>query len=95
MKLSQDIRSISYLKTHAAELIREAREGRRSIVITQSGEATAVLQDIRAYERLQDSLALLKILAMSEQSVRKGRVKPLDEAFDSVRRRARKTISQR
>jgi prevent-host-death family protein len=87
LKPSQAIRSISYLKAHAAEIIRDLGESRRALIITQKGEAKAVLQDVHAFEELQESLALLKLLAQSQRSAAEGRVKPFREAFRRVRRR--------
>jgi prevent-host-death family protein len=77
------------LKAHAAEIIRDLGESRRTLIITQKGEAKAVLQDVHAYEELQESLAMLKLLAQSQRSVEKGRVKPFREAFRRVRQRLR------
>ena len=89
MKLSKAVKPISYLKAHAAELIRDAAHTGGAVVITQNGEATAVLQDLRSYEETQESLAMLKILAQSRHSAEAGHVKPVDEAFRRIRARVR------
>ncbi len=86
MKLSESVKPISYLKSHTAEVLRDVSEGRRTIVITQRGEAKAVLQDISTYEQTQESLALLKMLALSSNSLQAGRSKPARKAFAVVRR---------
>ena len=83
MKYSKSIKPISYLKAHASEVIRDLDQD--TMIITLNGEAKAVLQDIEVYEKNQESLALLKILAQSSASLGKGKVKPADEAFDSIR----------
>ena len=88
MKMSESIRPISYLKAHAAELVRDVAENQKTLVITQNGEAKVVVQDIRSYEDTQETLALLKMLAQSKKSQEAGRGKPLKEAFRSVRDRA-------
>lgn len=85
MKPSEDIRPISYLKAHAAQLVREVGESGRPIIVTQNGEARAVLQDVRSYEDLQQSLAMLKILAQSRQRVDEVGVLSVDDAFREVR----------
>lgn len=87
MKLSESVKPISYLKSHTAEAVREVRKACRTMVITQNGEAKAVLQDITAYEQTQESLALLKMLAQSSASLRRGRTKPVGKAFAAVRKR--------
>jgi len=89
MKLSESVKPISYLKSHTAEALRDVSEGRRTMVITQHGEAKAVLQDIASYEQTQESLALLKMLAQSTKSIQEGRTKPLKKAFADVRRHVR------
>ncbi len=86
MKLSESVKPISYLKSHTAEVLRDVSEGQRTIVITQRGEAKAVLQDIASYEQTQESLALLKILAQSSKSIQEGRSKPVKKAFADVRK---------
>lgn len=95
MKLSEAVKPISYVKAHAAEVIRDVAAQQKTLVITQNGEARAVLQDIRAYERLQEGLALLKILAQSRKSARSGRMVPIDDALRRVRSRIRKGTPKR
>lgn len=87
MKLSRQIKPISYLKAHAAEIVRELRERREPLVITQNGEARAVIQDIQSYEQTQDTLALLKILALGNQQIKDGRVKPASDVIEAIRKR--------
>lgn len=89
MKLSDQIKPISYLKAHAPEVIRGLAERREPVVITLHGEAKAVLQDIASYEETQESLALLKILALGNKSLEAGRARPADEAFARIRRRVK------
>jgi prevent-host-death family protein len=81
------IKPISYVKANAAELIRELQEMREPLVITQNGEATAVMQDVASYEATQETLALLKILALGNRQIEKGKVVPAAEAFRAVRKR--------
>lgn len=89
MKLATRIRPISYLKAHAAEVVRELGAGGPSMVITQNGEAKAVIQDIRAYEQTQEAMALLKILALGQQQIATGKVHPLGDALAKVKSRRR------
>ena len=87
MKFSEAVKPISYLKTHAASVLREVNENQKTMIITQNGEAKAVLLGVKEYERLQDSLALLKIVALGKKSVAEARVKTASKAFQSVRKR--------
>lgn len=85
MLLQNSVKPISYVKAHAADIIREMTESRSPIIITQNGEAKAVLQDIASYEEIQESLALLKILALSRRDIEAGRIKPASQAFADIK----------
>ncbi|GAA4183998.1 type II toxin-antitoxin system Phd/YefM family antitoxin [Shinella granuli] len=87
MKLSEQVRPISYLKAHAPEVVRSLAETRRPVVLTVHGEAKAVLQDVGQYEETQETLALLKVLALTNRQVDEGKVRPAGEAFPQIRRR--------
>jgi prevent-host-death family protein len=81
MKFSERIKPISYLKAHTAQIISQLSAQRGTMVITQNGQATAVVQDIDSYEQTQESLAMLKLLAQSQRSIEVGKQKPLKKAF--------------
>jgi len=85
MKPSEGIKPISYLKTHASEVIRDISKNRKTMVITQNGEAKVIVQDIRIYEEMQDSLALLKILALSNKSLEEKEYKSLNASFTDIK----------
>ena len=87
MKLSIQLKPISYLKAHAAEIIRNLGENRKPLVITQNGEAKAVIQDIQSYEETQETMALLKILALGNVQVEEGRVEPASGVIERLRER--------
>ena len=95
MKLSTAVKPISYLKAHASELIRDITSTRQTLVVTQNGEAKVVVQDIRSYERMLETLALLKILTRSKQNIKRGKVKTLEEAFGSLDKRIRAFKNER
>ena len=84
MKPSIAIRPITYLKTHTSDVIREVNDTRGTIIITQNGEAKAVVQDISSYEQTQETLALLKLLAQGRRSAQEGRTKPLREVIERL-----------
>ncbi len=85
MRYSSQVRPISYLKANAAEVLTRLAEQREPLVITQNGEAKAVLQDVVSFEETQDTLALLKILALGNQDLEAGRVKPVAEVVALLR----------
>ena len=79
------MRSISYLKANAAAVPQDLRERRQPLVITQNGEATAVIQDVASYEETQETLALLKILALGNQQIEQGKTKSLRDVVKQLR----------
>lgn len=85
MKYSEAIKPISYFKAHAAEIIRDVVDNKNTMIITQNGEAKVVMQGIKEYEKLQESMALLKILALSSKSINNGKVKTVENAFSSIK----------
>ena len=87
MRYSTQIKPISYVKSHAAELLDRITEEREPIVITQNGEARAVLVDVHSYEQSQETLALLQILAIGRQQVQAGQSYPLADVIARIRRR--------
>jgi prevent-host-death family protein len=88
MGLETRIKPISYLKAHSAEVIRDLAEGASPLVITQNGEAKAVIQDVASYAATQELLALLKLLAMARDDMMAGRVQPIEGLRERIRGRA-------
>ena len=87
MKLSNQIKSISYLKAHAAEIVRTLGVQREPLIITQNGEAKVVLQDINSYEETQETVSLLKILALGSRQIEAGQVEPAADVIARLRER--------
>ncbi len=84
MLVAEKIKSITYVKGHMPELIDQLAVDRTPLVVTQNGDATAVIQDIRSFEETQEAMALLRILAIGADHIQAGRTKPLDEVLDSL-----------
>jgi prevent-host-death family protein len=91
MRYSSQVKPISYLKANAAEILATLGEQREPLVITQNGEAKAVLQDVASYEATQETLALLKVLALGQQEATAGKVKPLSDVV--ARLKAKKALA--
>ncbi len=87
MKLSTRIKPISYLKAHAAEIVRNMGKEREPMIITQNGEAKLVLQDIESYEQTQETMALLKILALGCRQIEEGKTQPATAVIKKLRER--------
>lgn len=84
MYLSQDIKPISYLKTKTADVINSVNENQRTIIITQNGEAKAVVQDIKSYENLQNSLNLLKLIVQGENDIENHNIIEQKDMFKNL-----------
>jgi prevent-host-death family protein len=90
MKLAGRVKPISYLKANAPKVMRDLARTREPLVITRRGEACAILLDVESYEKTQETLAMLQIVAMGEREIGEGKGMSVDEAFAAVRRRRRK-----
>ena len=91
MRYTTHIKPISYLKANAAQVLLQLAEQREPMVITQNGEAKAVIQDVASYEQTQETLALLKVLALGNKEIEAGKVKPVAQVV--ARLRAKRTTA--
>lgn len=83
MKLSESVKSISYLKSNAANLINDINKNQKTLVITQNGEAKVIVQDIKIYEKTQETMAMLKLLAMT--NLKSKDASDIKSTFESLR----------
>jgi prevent-host-death family protein len=79
------IKPFSYLKANAAEVLLDLAEKREPMVITQNGEAKAVLQDVASFEQTQETLAMLKLLALGNRDIEAGRTRPARAVAERLR----------
>ena len=86
MKYSDQIKPISYLKANTAEILRRIAESGEPLVITQNGVAKAVVQDIATYEQTQETMALLKVLALGNRQIQEGKILPANAAIKRLRK---------
>ncbi len=84
MKFSTDIKPISYLKSKAADMLKQVNETRRPIIITQNGEAKAVLQDPESYENMRNVISMLKLISLGEEDIRSGKSKIQSEVLSDL-----------
>ena len=87
MKLSGQIKPISYLKAHTAEILRKMGENQEPLVVTQNGEAKVVIQDIESYEQTLETMALLKILEIGMHQIEESKVLPAEDVVKRLRKR--------
>jgi len=86
MSINEDIRPITYLKSRAADLLKQVNETRRPVVITQNGEPRAVIQDPKSYESMRNALGLMKLIAQGEEDIRKGKVRSPKDVFSRTKK---------
>ncbi len=91
MNISEDIKSITYLKSKAADLLKQINDTHRPVIITQNGEPKAVLQDPKSYENMRNALSLLKLIAQSEEEIKKDKTKPHAEVFANLKKKLKKS----
>ncbi len=81
MKLSSQVKPISYLKSHTAEIVKTITESREPLVITQNGEAKLVVMDVKSFEEQEDTMPLLKLLAMGNREIEEGKFRSVEDVF--------------
>jgi prevent-host-death family protein len=81
VKFSTQVKPISYLKTHAAEIVKNLTENREPMLITQNGEAKLVVMDVKSYEEREQTLAMLKILAFGNREIEDGKFRDVEDVF--------------
>ncbi|WHS60744.1 type II toxin-antitoxin system Phd/YefM family antitoxin [Pseudomonas sp. G2-4] len=86
MKLSSQIKPISYLKSHTAEIVKTITESREPLIITQNGEAKLVVMDVKSFEEQEDTMALLKLLAMGNREIEEGNFRDIEDVFTELDR---------
>ncbi len=87
MNIKDDIRSVTYLKSHAAGILDFINETHRSMIITQNGEAKGVLLDPESYDKMRRALVLMKIIAHGEKDISDGKTVPQELLFAKVEKR--------
>jgi len=84
MNISKDIKPITYLKSRAADLLKQINETHRPVVITQNGEPKAVLQDPESYENMRNAIGILKLISQGEEDIKGGKSKLQEEVFTDI-----------
>jgi len=84
MQITNDIKPITYLKSRAADVLKQINETHRPMIITQNGEAKAVIQDPQSYENMKNAISMLKLLSFAEEDIKNGDLLEEDEVFSAV-----------
>jgi prevent-host-death family protein len=92
MNLSEDIRPVTYLKSRAADLLKQINQTHRPVVITQNGEPKAVLQDPKSYEDMRNAIGILKLISLGEEDIMAGRTETQEDLFDIMEKKLQDTF---
>jgi len=84
MQIINDIKPVTYLKSRAADVLKHINETHRPMIITQNGEAKAVIQDPKSYEDMRNAISLLKLLSFAEEDIKNGNTHSEEDVFNSV-----------
>jgi len=90
MNIKDDIKPISYIKTNAAEMLKRVNDTHKPIIITQNGEAKAVLLDTESYQSMRNSIGILKILSQSEKDIDKKELYTQENVFLELEKKINK-----
>lgn len=80
MQSVANIKSISYLKSHAAQISEDLELNGHPFVITQNGEASMVIEGVKQFQQKEDLIAALKIIALGEKDRLQGRGISVEES---------------
>jgi prevent-host-death family protein len=81
MKYSTQVKPISYLKSHTAQIVKDLAESQNPLLITQNGEAKLIVMDVKSYEEREETFALLKILALGNREIEQGKFRDAEDLF--------------
>ena len=95
MNITNDIKSVTYLKSRAAYLLNQINETQRPVIITQNGDARAVLQDPISYENMRNAIGILKLISQGEANIREGEVKSHDDVFNEIEVKLKKKLNEK
>jgi len=87
MNIVKDIKSVTYLKSRAADLLEQINKTHRPVIITQNGEPRAILQDPQSYEHMRNAIGLLKLISQGEEDIKSKKVKTQRKVFDIIERK--------
>ncbi|MDD2463524.1 MAG: type II toxin-antitoxin system Phd/YefM family antitoxin [Desulfobulbus sp.] len=90
MNISSDIRPVTYLKSRAADLLKQINDTHRPVIITQNGEPRAVIQDPQSFEDMRNAIGILKLISMGEEDVKSGNILEQEAVFANIEEKMKK-----
>lgn len=89
LALQEIIRPSADLRNHYSDISKCCRCNKEAVIITVNGRGDTVSISYEEYKNMKSRIELLEILTEAEDDVRNGRVGPIDETFDSLRKMLR------
>ena len=90
MNITNDIRPVTYLKSRAADLLKQINDTHRPVIITQNGEPKAVLQDPESFENMRNAIGILKLISMGEEDIKNGNILEQKSVFKNIEDKLKK-----
>ena len=90
MNISSDIRPVTYLKSRAADLLKQINDTHRPVIITQNGEPRAVIQDPQSFEDMRNAIGILKLISMGEEAIKNGNILEQEAVFENIEEKMKK-----
>lgn len=90
MNISSDIRPVTYLKSRAADLLKQINDTHRPVIITQNGEPRAVIQDPQSFEDMRNAIGILKLISMGEEDIKNGNILEQETVFKNIEEKMKK-----
>ena len=90
MNISSDIRPVTYLKSRAADLLKQINDTHRPVIITQNGEPRAVIQDPQSFEDMRNAIGILKLISMGEEDIKNGNIQEQEAVFENIEEKMKK-----
>jgi prevent-host-death family protein len=90
MNISSDIRPVTYLKSRAADLLKQINDTHRPVIITQNGEPRAVIQDPQSFEDMRNAIGILKLISMGEEDIKNGNILEQEAVFENIEEKMNK-----
>lgn len=90
MNISSDIRPVTYLKSRAADLLKQINDTHRPVIITQNGEPRAVIQDPQSFEDMRNAIGILKLISMGEEDIKNGNILEQEAVFKNIEEKMKK-----
>ena len=86
LSIQESIRPSADLRNHYNEISKQCKENKEAVIITVNGRGDTVSLSYEEYKNMKSRIELLEVLAEAEDDVKNGRVAPISDTFDDLRK---------